>query len=545
MADVGYSYRVGGVARGARSIPETPPAAAPLVLPAYPERVRFAYSYDAAGTRFTDPAGTAAASNGQRVRAIRDWRPGGALAVNRTGSSNSPLLDPTGLLFGQSAVASWLDTDVLQSSPFTILLNCGQSPGANALLACNAGAETTTFLSADNSVIYAYQNGNGSTAATGAGVRIRGAVFNGASSKIFSGGTITTVSGATAAAWLARIGAASGGFVFTGPILDVVGWDGALSDAELAVAAADMATWRARTPQAVPSGTEVELVIALHLEGATASPGGSGYTALQTVMSAYPWLRLTIGLSPSTYSQAGAVASQVDATFTEVAALGTGPHEYAQHDHAHDHYVSAAGVAVRTSPSFNGGVTALNGYDMLLTAYTQVELNQIVVYGRNLLVSRGFPAPTTYIAGGWLLDSTHRESIRAAGFLRDLSRLPEVYAYTNAVAPYLSGLLAVEYAGARNGDQPFVEVLTAGNLIRFTAQAGASDYDSGNTIQIETAKRVLQAKLADPTNRKRLVLSAHYDSGSLANLKAALDAIVPWAASVGLTLAPRTAAQAS
>ncbi|HEU0030617.1 MAG TPA: hypothetical protein VFQ53_08290 [Kofleriaceae bacterium] len=112
--------------------------------------------------------------------------------------------------------------------------------------------------------------------------------------------------------------------------------------------------------------------------------------------------------------------------------------EIGLHVHPWCHFVRSAGVTCRTSPSFAYATGDTSGYTVILSSYTEAELEQLFAHARALFVANGLPAPTSFRAGGWTAEPHVLQALANEGHVADSSgcnwsRLEEWQGHTGAV----------------------------------------------------------------------------------------------------------------
>lgn len=94
-------------------------------------------------------------------------------------------------------------------------------------------------------------------------------------------------------------------------------------------------------------------------------------------------------------------------------------HQIGLHLHMFPDMVAATGVTPRTSPAFGWGRT--DGYDILLTGYSQAEVQKMLAWAKATLVAKGLGTPTVFRAGGWFANESTLRALQNAGFTVDSS----------------------------------------------------------------------------------------------------------------------------
>ncbi len=102
--------------------------------------------------------------------------------------------------------------------------------------------------------------------------------------------------------------------------------------------------------------------------------------------------------------------------------------EWGLHLHAPRHFVEAAGLNLRLSPSFsnlgdsNDG--EVQGQEVMLLAYSPEEFEQMLEFSKRKFTELGFPLPQSFRAGGWMLDPDFFPILKQQGFKVDSSAAP-------------------------------------------------------------------------------------------------------------------------
>ena len=149
--------------------------------------------------------------------------------------------------------------------------------------------------------------------------------------------------------------------------------------------------------------------------------------------------------------------------------------EIALHLHMWLDYVRAAGVAAKPSPSWAGRG---DGYDVPMTAYTEVEQRTLIDYGVRLMADHGLPKPTSFRAGGDIGDAATLRAAVSAGFNADCTAVAKDYPAIGRI-PYPWDLPAgaQPYQPSRSdanlpGDLPLLEAPTiGGNTYAYTVSS--------------------------------------------------------------------------
>jgi len=149
--------------------------------------------------------------------------------------------------------------------------------------------------------------------------------------------------------------------------------------------------------------------------------------------------------------------------------------EIALHLHMWTDYVRAAGVAVRTAPTWAGRG---DGYDVPMTAYSEAEQRALIDYSLKLMADHGLPRSTSFRAGGDIGDAATLRAVAAAGFNADCTAVAKDYPAIGRVPyPWNLPVGAQPYRPSSTdanatGELPLLEAPTiGGNTYAFTVNS--------------------------------------------------------------------------
>jgi hypothetical protein len=135
----------------------------------------------------------------------------------------------------------------------------------------------------------------------------------------------------------------------------------------------------------------------------------------------HPDLRLTHFVGPYTFTDPTVSAARRQFLVDWVTRLrDTEGDEIGLHVHPYCNFIQTAGVTCRTSPSFARASDA-TGYTVILSSYTEAELEKIFARATELFEANGLPAPTSFRAGGWTAETHVLKALASAGHVADSS----------------------------------------------------------------------------------------------------------------------------
>ncbi len=95
--------------------------------------------------------------------------------------------------------------------------------------------------------------------------------------------------------------------------------------------------------------------------------------------------------------------------------------EIGLHVHPWCHFVTKAGVACRTAPSFAYAAGDTTGRTVILGSYTRAELEKLFTKATELFMTNGLGKPTSFRAGGWTATLDVLKALTTAGHVADAS----------------------------------------------------------------------------------------------------------------------------
>lgn len=273
----------------------------------------------------------------------------------------------------------------------------------------------------------------------------------------------------------------------------------------------------------------VRFMAELHYEGSD-SLLDPEKAALEAFRALHPEVRVTQCFNAQEY-YLGADAATVTARY--MALLNpNGEDEVACHFHPQGVWVTSQGVTLLLLETYASAVvpSVLSGYDVILTSYSDVDFATLLNYQLNQFQTQGFPRPTTYVAGGFLLNAQKRAVEVTCGITRDLGQVPSVL-----TAPVYGANLqtksAIEYAGVTTTTQP----TSSGGLIRVPTNAAMISYNpEATTLAAFDANADLA--LADPSYQPLHASGMHFSVSEINAMSAYVTAMKARAIVKGVAL---------
>lgn len=157
----------------------------------------------------------------------------------------------------------------------------------------------------------------------------------------------------------------------------------------------------------------------------------------ETLRQRHPELKLTHFVGPYTFTDPSISASRRTLLTSWVKQQRDRyGDEIGLHIHPYCSFVSAAGVACRTSPSFASASDA-TGYTVILSTYTETEMGRLLQKADALFTANGLGKPTSFRAGGWTAMAHTLKALQTRGYVADASganwaRLEEWRGYPGA-----------------------------------------------------------------------------------------------------------------
>ena len=153
----------------------------------------------------------------------------------------------------------------------------------------------------------------------------------------------------------------------------------------------------------------------------TADHGDDKLERQDRLHARHPRLVLTHFVGPYTFTDTTVAATRVQFLVDWLKKYrDTAGDEIGLHIHPYCNFVTAAGVACRTQPSF-AHATDATGYTVILSSYTEAELDKMFAKASSLFVAHGLGKPTSFRAGGWTAQLHVIRSLGNAGHVADAS----------------------------------------------------------------------------------------------------------------------------
>jgi hypothetical protein len=156
-----------------------------------------------------------------------------------------------------------------------------------------------------------------------------------------------------------------------------------------------------KTKNATPN--EVLLMVSVDWEGRDLTE--ANISAMESLRTRYPDVRITHFLNAAYFTKPGAVASDVAARMERPLRPND---EQGLHIHGWKRLFEAAGVTFRATPTFWGEGRGLSddcsqdcGHEVPISAYTEDELRKVVHFSLDTLETNGFTRAKSFRCGGW------------------------------------------------------------------------------------------------------------------------------------------------
>lgn len=431
--------------------------------------------------------------------------------------------------------------------------SAGPAGAGSNIAFCNASATTSTFLQINASAITYIGTGTGSyvTFADDATVKVRGIAYQldrGTQKTVgFADATEATNESDGSTTVVCSIGCSNPSFPMT------YRFDGAAGFGEYHDST-QRAAFRAWLAGAKDPALEVPTIAAvsmdethtMHDEGnASLATGGTIAPAVAAWKATHSGRKVTVGYCPS---------SKDFSTLADTkAGLLTFADEVIVHLHPRDSIVAAAGVTQRLVPSYEGAAVddTTGGYALALRTrdggFTKAELIDIFDYCSAQVVALDFPAPTGFVAGGWLTDDTVLEALAASGYTIDASPVPSELIFDEFAAEgydYLYDEIVFRWPSVTPETLPYVVSTPEGPVTQYPAVFAIADYLTALDM-IRLYKRAVRAARARPSHHGKLAWAFHSNAlGGLATLTSAFTVIEAHAAAHAVTRVQCTVAEA-
>ncbi len=223
--------------------------------------------------------------------------------------------------------------------------------------------------------------------------------------------------------------------------------------------------------------------------------------AIERLREALPGVPLTHFLNAAYLTKPQAQAEEVAAKIRRALRPGD---ETGLHVHAWRSLVERSGVAYRRSPTFwnqpprrvSTSLGPDEGHDVMLGAYSPMELRAIVGTSRRLLEEAAFPLSRSFRAGGWLAGPAVLEAIRAEGFHVDSSATDCAWHEELSGSP-LRDRMRELWPGVTEERQPFTIETSAGEVLEMPDTCALADYVTAEEM-VAHVDRAVRRFRADP-----------------------------------------------
>lgn len=154
-------------------------------------------------------------------------------------------------------------------------------------------------------------------------------------------------------------------------------------------------------------------------------PGQGAITYINYLHSMHPGMRITHFWAPYTYTDPMVAESRRTALTQWILDERDMFHdEIGLHIHPYCNFVQDAGMTCITDQSdVNAGGNDLSGYTIILAAYQQAPMEQLLQHALDIFNQRGLGTPKTFRAGGWTADLNTFHALANKGFVADTSAL--------------------------------------------------------------------------------------------------------------------------
>ncbi|CAN5296332.1 hypothetical protein BH11MYX1_BH11MYX1_48990 [soil metagenome] len=163
------------------------------------------------------------------------------------------------------------------------------------------------------------------------------------------------------------------------------------------------------------------LYVAVSNDWDTADHGDDKLERQDRLHAHHPRLVITHFVGPYTFTDPTVAPSRVQYLVDWLTHYRTtAGDEIGLHIHPYCNFVTAAGVTCRTQPSFAKASDA-TGYTVILSSYTEAELDKLFAKASALFVAHGLAKPTSFRAGGWTAQLHVLKALGTAGHVADSS----------------------------------------------------------------------------------------------------------------------------
>jgi hypothetical protein len=271
----------------------------------------------------------------------------------------------------------------------------------------------------------------------------------------------------------------------------------------------------------------IELLITVDWEGSVLDEENTA--AIERFRARYPSIRLTHFLNAAYYTKPDAEPATITRQIRRTIAPGD---ELGLHIHGWKSLVEASGVALQTSPSFEGMSTPSAmpcsgdcGYDVLLSAYSYESLRRLVRHSLDLLEGQGFGRAESFRASAWIAPPRVLRAIAAEGLVRDHSAVNRAL-LQRSFGPYLLAETQRLWPTVDAVTQPYRISTGDGEIWEVPTNGALVDYlEAPELVGVYAA--CVAEKRRHPERDIVLATGFHYDSAAarLPVLAAALDAM--------------------
>src|SRR5438552_176368 len=233
---------------------------------------------------------------------------------------------------------------------------------------------------------------------------------------------------------------------------------------------------------------------------------------------------MTIMWNPRVWTTTQVSPARAEAMLAWTKARGSAGDEIALHLHMWTDYVRAAGLVPRTVPSWAG---RLDGYDVPMTAYNEIETRTLLDHALRLMADHGLSRPLTFRAGGDFANAENLRAVAAAGFVADCTAVP-AGTFGRLTWPWTLAPDAQPYRPSRDdankpGDLALLEAPTIGG--------NTYGYDARTIQPIARADLSYLAAAGQPAKERRAITIVSHpgtiDASERAGIEALLGAFAP------------------
>jgi len=228
---------------------------------------------------------------------------------------------------------------------------------------------------------------------------------------------------------------------------------------------------------------------------------------------------MTIMWNPRVWTTTQVSPARAEAMLAWTKARGSTGDEIALHLHMWTDYVRAAGLVPRTVPSWAG---RLDGYDVPMTAYNEIETRTLLDHALRLMADHGLSRPLTFRAGGDFANAENLRAVAAAGFVADCTAVP-AGTFGRLTWPWTLAPDAQPYRPSRDdankpGDLPLLEAPTIGG--------NTYGYDARTIQPIARADLSNLAAAGQPAKERRAITIVSHPGTIDASERAAIEALL-------------------